>query len=76
MRQARTTAGVSAAQARTRLDDLLEERAAACCSPLASNPVYMADLEAEIAAVRAAYVCAAVTEVAVLRGTALGRLQG
>ena len=73
---ARTPLIVSAAQARTRLDSLLDERNAALCTPLAANPTYMADLEAEIATCRAAYVAVAVTELAMLQGAALGRHQG
>jgi prephenate dehydratase len=73
---ARTRSIMSAAQARTQLDELLDERATAQRSPLAGNAAYMADLEAEIAACRATYVAAAVTELALLRGAALGRNQG
>lgn len=73
---ARTTPIVSAAKARSQLHCLLDERSAALRSPLADNPVYMADLEADIAACRAAYVAAAVTELALLQGAAHGRNQG
>ena len=73
---ARTTSVVSATEARTRLDVLLEERAVALRTALAGNGLYMSDLEAEIARYRAAYVAAAVTEVALLRGAVHGRLQG
>lgn len=74
--RARTTEIVSAAHARSQLDCLLTERSAALRSPLATNRAYMDDLEAEIAAYRAAYVAAAVVELAVLQGAARGRNQG
>ena len=73
---ARTTDSVSATQARHHLAELLEELTAARRTPLARNAAYMADLEADIAATRAAYVTAAVTELAVLRGATHGRPQG
>lgn len=67
---------MSAAHARSLLSGLLDELDAALRSPLAGNGVYMNDLEAEIAACRAAYVAAAVTELALLRGALTGRNQG
>jgi hypothetical protein len=67
---------MSAAHARTQLDTLLGELRAARCSPLGANATYMADLAAEIAACRATYVAAAVTELALLRGAVVGRNQG
>jgi len=67
---------VSASQARSRLDVLLEERDAARRTPLATNRIYMNDLEADIAVSRAVFVGAAVTEVAILRGERFGRQQG
>jgi hypothetical protein len=73
---ARTTEIVSAAQARSQLHGLLDERSAALRTPLADNATYMADLAADIAACRAAYVAAAVTELALLSGLAHGRNQG
>jgi hypothetical protein len=73
---ARTTAMVSAAQARTRLDDLLEERAVAVRTALGGIGAYMSDLEAEIATCRRTYVTAAVTEQALLLGAVRGLLQG
>ncbi len=73
---ARTTHHVSAAGLASRLTDLLEERRTALRSPLAGIGLYMDDLEAEIDACRAAYVGAAVTELALLRGAAHGRPQG
>ena len=72
----RTTPSVSAVDARHRLEDLLHERSAARRSVLGHNATYMADLEADIAVSRAAYVAAAVLELVLLRGAALGRLQG
>ena len=67
---------MSAAHARSRLDRLLTERSTALRSPLAANRIYMDDLEAEIAAYRAAYVAAAVVELALQQGSARGRNQG
>jgi len=74
--RARTTQDVSAAKARSRLNTLLEERSTALRTPLAANRVYMDSLEADIAASRAAFVGAAVTEVAVLRAEVFGRQYG
>jgi hypothetical protein len=50
------------------LQHLQAERALASIEGLASNAAYMADLAQEIAATRSAYVGAAVTEIATLRG--------
>lgn len=72
----RTTEIVSAANARSQLAGLLDELHTALRSPLAANAVYMDDLEADIAACRATYVAAAVTELALLRGALTGRNQG
>jgi hypothetical protein len=72
----RTTQIVSAAHARSQLAGLLDERTAALRTPLAGNEAYMSDLEAEIAACRATYIAAAVTELALLQGAATGRNQG
>ena len=66
----------SAADARDHLRLLLAERALAEVEGLAANRTYMDDLEGEIAATRDAYVGAAVTDIAVLRGRLSGRLQG
>ena len=74
--RARTTPDVSAAKARSRLNILLEERSTALRTPLAGNRVYMDSLEADIAASHAAFVGAAVTEVAVLRAEVFGRQYG
>lgn len=73
---ARTTDIVTAAQVRLRLDRLLDELAAARRTPLRSNAIYMADLQADIVACRASYVAAAVFELAILHGIAHGRSQG
>jgi hypothetical protein len=54
------------------LQDLQAERALASIEGLASNAAYMADLDQEIAATRSAYVGAAVTEIATLRGQLSG----
>jgi hypothetical protein len=54
------------------LQDLQAERALASIEGLASNAAYMADLDQEIAATRSAYVGAAVTEIATLRGQLAG----
>ena len=74
--QERTTTDVSAAKARSRLNMLLEERSTALRTPLKGNRIYMDSLEADIAASRAAFVGAAVTEVAVLRAEVFGRQYG
>ena len=55
-----------------RLKELLAERLLASSEGLAADSAYMADLEHEIAEVRAAYVGAAVTEIAALRGELFG----
>jgi len=73
---ARTSPVVSAVQARHQLDELLEERFVARLAGLGDNATYMGDLEADIAACRAAYVAAAVTELALLQGARFGRNQG
>jgi hypothetical protein len=54
------------------LQELHAERALASIEGLASNAAYMADLDQEIAATRSAYVGAAVTEIATLRGQLSG----
>jgi hypothetical protein len=73
---ARTTPFVTAAQAKSKLTLLLEERQAALRTPLAGNRAYMADLEADIAASQAAFVGWAITELAILRASLFGRPQG
>ena len=58
------------------LNDLHHERALAQEAGLALQPAYMADLDQEIALTQAAYIGAAVTEIATLRGLLSGRPQG
>jgi hypothetical protein len=55
-----------------RLKELLAERLLASTDAVAPDTAYMADLEDEIAEVSDAYVAAAVTEIAVLRGELFG----
>jgi hypothetical protein len=55
-----------------RLKELQVERLLASSEGLAANAAYMADLEDEIAEVSAAYVGAAVTEIATLRAALSG----
>ena len=57
---------------RTHLESLAEERAAALEWGAAAIPAYVADLEREIDAYRAAYVGAAVTEIASFRARLSG----
>ena len=64
------------ADMKERLDVLEAERACARQAGLGGNGLYMADLDAEIAAVRAAYVGAAVIEIAHLRAWLDGPLHG
>jgi hypothetical protein len=59
-----------------RLNELYAERALASNEGLAANTAYMADLEDEIAEVGDAYVAAAVTEIAALRGELFGTQVG
>ena len=59
-----------------RLRGLYAERALATVEGLDSNALYMADLEQDIEAYRAAYVATAVTEIATLRAALSGPLQG
>jgi hypothetical protein len=67
---------MSAIEIRVHLFDLALERLTAAQMGLSADRHYMADLEEEIAAYRAAYVGAAVTEIAVLRGELFGRDTG
>ena len=67
---------MSSIEIRVHLLDLALERLTAERMGLTSDRHYMADLEDEIAAYRAAYVGAAVTEIAVLRGELFGRELG
>jgi hypothetical protein len=64
---------MSTTEIRAHLLQLAQERLEAECAGLSADPGYMADLEEEIAAYRAALVGAAVTEIAVLRGQLFGR---
>jgi hypothetical protein len=59
-----------------RLRLLYVERALAESEGLTANRRYMDDLEQEISGCRDAYIGAAVTEIAVLRGELGGRLSG
>jgi hypothetical protein len=59
-----------------RLRALYAERAVAAAEGLSGNRRYMDDLEREISGCRDAYVGAAVTDIAVLRGALGGRLSG
>ena len=70
------TPHTTAVEVHERLETLLAERALADVEGLGGNALYMGDLEKEIAATRAAYVGAAVTEIATLRGRLSGRLEG
>jgi hypothetical protein len=56
----------------TQLQELQVERALASLEGLTDNDGYLADLDQEIAAVRHAYVGAAVTEIATLRAQLSG----
>jgi hypothetical protein len=64
------------AEIRMRLQQLAVERLEAEASGLDRDTAYMADLEEEVANCRAAFVGAAVTEIATLRGELFGRDQG
>ena len=55
---------------------LQQERALALGTALADDAAYMADLEEEILATRQAYVGSVVVEIARLRATVTGPLQG
>ena len=63
---------MSAIDMQNHLQDLQTERALASIEGLAANSAYMADLAHEIAATHAAYVGAAVTEIATLRAQLSG----
>jgi hypothetical protein len=67
---------MSSIEIRVHLLDLALERLTAERMGLSNDRHYMADLEEEIAAYRAAYVGAAITEIAVLRGELFGREVG
>jgi hypothetical protein len=70
------SSSATATDVKRHLDLLLEERALAQEIGLIADRAYMADLEDEIAACRAAWVGAAVTEIAVLRAQLSGPLTG
>ena len=61
---------------RSRLDELSEERAAALAWGADAIPAYLDDLQREIDGFRAAYVGAAVTEIASFRAALSGAQLG
>ena len=67
---------MSSIEIRVHLLDLALERLTAEQMGLSADRHYMADLEEEIAAYRAAYVGASITEIAILRGELFGRDHG
>jgi hypothetical protein len=67
---------LTATDVKRQLDLLQEERLLAVEIGLAADGAYMADLEDEIVAVRAAYVGTAVTEIATMRRELSGPLLG
>jgi hypothetical protein len=67
---------MTAAELHTQLRELQAERALAESTGVASIESYMADLERDIAQSHAAFVGAAVTEIASLRGELYGRNYG
>jgi hypothetical protein len=67
---------MSAVDVKRRLALLYEERGLAKVAGLANDPAYMADLNDEIATMRAAWTGAAVTEIASMRSQLYGRLSG
>ena len=67
---------MSAFELHTQLLELQAERALAQSTGVAGIASYMADLERDIARSHAAFVGAAVTEIASLRGQLYGRLWG
>ncbi len=74
MRMTHTTSNVDTL--RERLRQLSAERALADLEGLAHNEPYLADLQGEIAFAQKAYVGAAVTQIATLRGQLDGPLRG
>jgi hypothetical protein len=70
------TDAMHATEVRQHLMLLHEERVLAHEAGLDHDPAYMADLQDEIEAYRAAYVGAAVTELAMLRASLDGRNYG
>jgi hypothetical protein len=71
-----STSTLTATDVKRHLDLLHEERLLAIEIGLAADGAYMTDLDEEIAAVRAAYVGAAVTEIASMRAELSGPLLG
>jgi hypothetical protein len=67
---------VSTSELHTHLRELQAERALAEITGVAGIGAYMADLERDIARSHAAFVGAAVTEIATFRGQLYGRLWG
>jgi hypothetical protein len=63
---------MTATDVRSQLEDLQAERLAALAHGLGDNAVYMAELDGDIAAARAAYVGMAVTEIASFRAQLSG----
>jgi hypothetical protein len=70
-----TQTTIPAAELRRHLDLLVAERAYIRLEEF-EDPLYEADLDAEILALRSAYVGAAVTEIASLRSQLSGPLEG
>ncbi len=71
-----TTALTTAVDAKAHLELLHRELELARGAGLVHDVAYMADLREEIAVFEAAWIGAAVTEIAVLRGELSGRGQG
>jgi len=67
---------MTAFELHTQLLELQAERALAEDTGVAGIDAYMADLQRDIDLSRAAYIGAAVTEIATLRGQLSGSLQG
>jgi hypothetical protein len=67
---------MTTAELHNHLRELQAERALAESTGVAGIDAYMADLERDIARSQAAYIGAAVTEIATLRGQLSGRLWG
>ena len=61
-----------AADVKSHLDLLFQERALALAAGLGNDAAYMTDLDDEIATCRAAYTGAAVTEIAIFRSLVSG----
>ena len=70
------TFATTAAEMREHLQLLRLERALAEANGCATDPVYLSDLDDEIASTRTAYVGAAVTEIASLRAELSGMARG